>query len=194
MADGDGVFTQPQVYFHIIKSSLSAEQIQRVSSLPFQRTPTDQEQTSDQLAEGGAIPAYSDSLPTHEKIAVEKITHIITNTIDFPEYAAVADPSSNKYVVKPDWVAASAARGKQASPRQYSPDPKMFFSGLIVSCADLPEGDKDAIIGYVLAVGGLYSSSITRATTHIIALSTESVKCQSAISKNLGCKIVLPHW
>ena len=70
----------------------------------------------------------------------------------------------------------------------------MFFSGLIVCCDGLPEGDHDAIIGYVLAVGGLYSGKITKQVTHLIALSTESEQCHLALNKKLDCKIVLPHW
>lgn len=70
----------------------------------------------------------------------------------------------------------------------------MFFSGMIVCCVDLPEGDKDAITGYVLAVGGLHSNTVTKMVTHIIALSTESPQCKNALAKDLKCKIVLPHW
>ena len=97
-------------------------------------------------------------------------------------------------MVKPEWVKASIMKKKQANPRQYSPDPRMFFSGMIICCADLPEGDQDAIIGYVLSVGGLYTTSVTKQVTHIIALTTESQKCQAALTRNLNIKIVLPHW
>ena len=85
-------------------------------------------------------------------------------------------------------------KGKVANPRQYSPDPKMFYSGLVVCCADLPQGDGDAIIGGVLGTGGLYSSAVTKMVTHIVALTLDSDKCQAAIKKGLKCKIVLPHW
>ena len=70
----------------------------------------------------------------------------------------------------------------------------MFFSGLVVCCADLPSGDSDAIIGGSLAMGGLYSSAVTKQVTHIVALTLDSDKCQVALSKNLKCKILLPHW
>lgn len=97
-------------------------------------------------------------------------------------------------MVKPEWISASIIKKKQVNPRQYSPDPRMFFSGIIICCADLPEGDQDSIIGFVLSVGGLYTSSVTKQVTHIIALTTESQKCQAALTKNLDIKIVLPHW
>lgn len=125
-------------------------------------------------------------------IALDQVTHIISTTTDFPEYEAASE--ALKAVVKPDWVSLSIAKGRLANPRQYSPDPRLFFSGLTVCCADLPQGDSDAIIGGVLAAGGLYSSPVTKLVTHIVALTIDNEKCQAALSKNLKCKIVLPHW
>jgi len=131
-------------------------------------------------------PHASDAIP------LNVVTHIITATVDFPDFDAAAD--SLKAIVKPDWVSASVLKGRLANPRQYSPDPRMFYSGLVVCCADLPSGDSDAIIGGVLAMGGLYSSPVTKLVTHIVALTTDNDKCQAALKKNLKCKIVLPHW
>lgn len=132
------------------------------------------------------------SRPSADKIPLEEVTHIISKTIDFPDYHTSND--ALKSVVKPDWVKASITKGRLANPRQYSPDPRLFFSGLVVCCADLPSGDADAIIGGVLAMGGLYSSAVSKMVTHIVALTTDSDKCQAALSKNLKCKILLPHW
>ncbi|KAF6221067.1 hypothetical protein HO133_002748 [Letharia lupina] len=127
-----------------------------------------------------------------DPIPLQDITHIISTTTDFPEYGAAND--ALKSVVKPDWVKASIAKGRLANPRQYSPDPRLFFSGLVVCCVDLPSGDSDAIIGGVLAMGGLYSSSLSKMVTHIVALTMDSDKCKTAISRNVKCKFVLPHW
>lgn len=127
-----------------------------------------------------------------EPIPLQDITHIISTTTDFPDYEAAND--ALKSVVKPDWVKASILKGRLANPRQYSPDPRLFFSGLVVCCADLPSGDSDAIIGGVLAMGGLYSSPVSKMVTHIVALTMDSEKCQTAIAKNVKCKYVLPHW
>ena len=123
---------------------------------------------------------------------MNEITHIITNTIDFPYYDAAAE--ALKAVVKPEWVTISIAKGKAANVKSHSPDPKLYYSGLTVCCADLPQGDSDAIIGGVLAMGGLYSSSVTKMVTHIVSLTTDNDKCKAALSKDLKCKIVLPHW
>ena len=146
------------------------------------------------LTKQGAQPASSTASQGDGKVALDAVTHIISNTIDFPDYDAATEPFISRAVVKPEWVTASIMKGRPANVRQYSPDPRMFFSGLIICCADLPEGDHDAIIGYVLAVGGLYSSRVTKQVTHVVALTTDSDKCQLALNKKLDCKIVLPHW
>ncbi len=142
------------------------------------------------LEENGAQQGSKASKDDNAPLA--KVTHIISMTSDFPDYEDAI--RALKAVVKPDWVKASVAKGRLANPRQYSPDPRYFFSGLVVCCADLPSGDKDAIIGGVLAMGGLYSSAVTKMVTHIVALTTDPDKCQTALNKNLKCKIVLPHW
>ena len=131
-------------------------------------------------------------VPRADRIPLQDVTHIIATTIDFPEYNAASN--SLKSVVKPDWVDASIAKARLANPRQYSPDPRLFFSGLVVCCADLPSGDSDAIIGGVLAMGGLYSSAVSKMVTHVVALTTDPEKCQTALNKNLKVKMVLPHW
>lgn len=97
-------------------------------------------------------------------------------------------------VVTPSWVTSSLLRNKQAPIRPYTPDPMLFFSQVNLTCADIPSGDKDAIVGAVLAMGGMESSSLTKATTHICALTMDNPKCQQAKDKALKCKIVLPHW
>lgn len=70
----------------------------------------------------------------------------------------------------------------------------MFFSDVVVTCGDIPDGDKDAIIGGVMAMGGLYSPRVTSQVTHLVDLSMESDKAKLIVSKSLGVKVVLPHW
>ncbi|PGH12085.1 hypothetical protein AJ79_04484 [Helicocarpus griseus UAMH5409] len=122
---------------------------------------------------------------------VHEFTHVVSSTIDFPGHDAVCDALIP--VVKPQWVNASILKNKLANPRQYNPDPRLFLNDVVVTCADIPEGDKDAIIGGVLAMGGLYSSRITRTTTHLVALAMDADKCANLLNK-LDIKIVLPHW
>lgn len=120
------------------------------------------------------------------------MTHVISSTSDFPDYDRATDALIP--VVKPDWISASLTKDKLANPRQYSPDPRLFLSDVVVCCADLPEGDKDAIVGGVLAMGGLYSQKVATMVTHIVALTMDSDKCAIVQSKKLDIKVVLPHW
>lgn len=126
------------------------------------------------------------------RVPVSAVTHIISATADFPDYSRATDAMIS--VVKPDWVSASLSRKRLAQIRPYSPDPRLFFAGVTICCADLPPGDKEAIIGGVVAMGGQYSGSLTRLVTHIVALTEQHEKCQQAIARKLRCTIVLPHW
>lgn len=123
---------------------------------------------------------------------IKGITHIISTTIDFESYDAATNAMIS--VIKPSWISSSLAKMKMANPRLHSPDPKLFFSGFMVHIADLPENDKNAIIGGLEAMGGIYASAISRQVTHIVALTLEPDACKIAISKSLNVKIVLPHW
>lgn len=122
----------------------------------------------------------------------DDLTHIISVTADFPSYS-----SANVHmvpVVTPAWVQQSLIKNKQASMRPFTPDPKLFFANVTLTCGDIPTGDKDAIIGAVLAMGGMETSSLTKLTTHICALTMDHPKCRQAVEKGLKIKIVLPHW
>ncbi|KAK4677016.1 regulator of Ty1 Transposition [Podospora pseudoanserina] len=126
------------------------------------------------------------------KIRWKKATHIISNTIDFEEYTESL--AAMVPVVKSDWIRVSIHRRKLAQLRPYSPDPRMIFSSVTVTCADIPTLDKEAICGGVLALGGMESKDLNKLTTHICALTLEHPKCQEALEKKLKAKIVLPHW
>ncbi|KAF2428882.1 BRCT domain-containing protein [Tothia fuscella] len=120
------------------------------------------------------------------------LTHIFSATADFPGYDdAVA---AFIHVARPVWVHQCLEKGKQVNPRQFSPDPNLIMSDIVVACADLPEGDIEAIAGGVLAMGGQYTAPLTKIVTHLFALSIDDDRCQLAIKKNLKCKMVLPHW
>lgn len=124
---------------------------------------------------------------------LSKLTHLISSTSDFPAYHDAVEGFI--HVVKPDWVYHSVAKGRSAGPRQYSPDPCLFFGDVVVTCADdIPEGDKDAIIGGVLAFGGQYSPALSKVVTHIVALTMDNPECQLILAKGLKCRAVLPHW
>lgn len=123
---------------------------------------------------------------------VVEFTHLLSTSIDFPAYQTACD--SLIPVIKPQWVQASILKSKLANPRQYNPDPRLFMNDVVVTCGDIPEGDKDAIIGGVLAMGGLYSPRVTAMVTHLVDLTAESDKARIVAAKKLNAKIVLPHW
>ncbi|KAF2761818.1 hypothetical protein EJ05DRAFT_185854 [Pseudovirgaria hyperparasitica] len=120
------------------------------------------------------------------------VSHVISTTADFPQYSDALD--AMLAVVKPAWIPESIRKQKPANTKQHSPDPHMFMSNVVVCCADIPEGDKEAVYGGVLAMGGAYATGLSAFVTHIIALDLRNAYCQKAIQKKLRCHIVLPHW
>ncbi|KAK2760828.1 hypothetical protein FQN54_002067 [Arachnomyces sp. PD_36] len=127
-----------------------------------------------------------------DQLPIKEFTHIVSPTIDFASHDAARDALIP--VVKPQWVYTSVLKSKLANPRQYSPDPKLFLNEVVLSCADIPEGDKEAIIGGVVAMGGLYSAKLASTVTHVVALTTDSDKCKLIQERKLNVKMVLPHW
>jgi hypothetical protein len=98
------------------------------------------------------------------------------------------------HVVRPAWVTASRSINKTKNPRTYSPDPALFMNEVVICCGDIPSGDKEAIEGGVMAMGGQIAPSLSKQVTHLIALDLSEERCQLAISKRLQLMIVLPHW
>ena len=123
---------------------------------------------------------------------LQDLTHIISTHIDFPQYNAALENGIN--IVKPSWVISSVNKGKLSHARQHSPDPCQYFRDVVVTCANLPEGDKDNIIAGVMALGGQYSGPLSRLVTHVVANDLNNEKCRVAEEKGLKCKFVLPHW
>ena len=121
------------------------------------------------------------------------LSHIIATTSDFPDYEEAFEQM--RHVVKPQWVDVSITKGKLSNPRQFSPDPALFMSDVVVTFAkDVPEGDKEAIIGAVYAMGGQYSGSLSKMCTHLVALGMANERCELVVKKRLNTHIILPHW
>ncbi|EWC48348.1 hypothetical protein DRE_02117 [Drechslerella stenobrocha 248] len=134
-------------------------------------------------------------------INLEETTHIIASDIEFSAFSELerrrlAGEIDQRMltVIKPAWVLDSIAKKKTQHVRAYNADPRMIFSGIEAVIADLPEGDSEAICGGILAMGGLHRSSLSRVTTHIVALSLDNEVCKVALEKGLTVKIVMPHW
>lgn len=113
-------------------------------------------------------------------------------TSDFPDYHGALDRYI--HVVKPSWVGACLKTMKVKNPRTYSPDPALFMSDVVICCGDIPEGDKEAIEGGVLAMGGQYAPVLSKMVTHLIALGEDDSRYKLATQKRLKIQTVLPHW
>jgi hypothetical protein len=179
--------------FTIIPNSISDEQQRQACA----RVPlldlfsnSDIQLTDDIIAAGGTLQPFDAAHGRIEKL--EDVTHIISTTSDFPDYRRALDLF--KHVIKPSWVSASLQLGKVKNPRPYSPDPALYMADVMICCGNIPEGDKVAIEGGVLAAGGQYIGALSKQVTHLIALDLEDPRCQLAISKRLRIHIVLPHW
>ncbi|KHO01754.1 BRCT domain-containing protein [Metarhizium album ARSEF 1941] len=173
MAAGSGVFVECAVAF-VPSNELTPKLIGDLSRVVEEN--------------GGTIcePRRNGSIP------IEKVTHIVSNTINFEQYVeaqAVMIP-----VVSEHWISTSIVRRKVAQVRPFSPDPRMIFAEIVVTCADLPQMDKESIIGATMALGGQESKDVTRLTTHVCALSVDAPKVQAALGKGFKGKVVLPHW
>ncbi|KAI7492862.1 hypothetical protein KC367_g8956 [Hortaea werneckii] len=157
--------------------------------IPSEDIPDEQQIIDVVSSQGGE---FVNADPSDLDLARIHLTHIISANIDFPQYTRAIERGI--FVVKPSWVDQSARKGKLAGPRQHSPDPSQYFQDVVLTCADLPEGDKDAIIAGVIALGGQYTAPLSKLVTHIVTLNDQVDKCQTARVKKVNCKIVLPHW
>ncbi|KAK0765190.1 hypothetical protein N5P37_002668 [Trichoderma harzianum] len=173
MADAEGIFSECFIAF-VPSAQLAPKLISSLSTILTENGATTVEYRRD-----GSIP-------------IDRVTHIVSNTIDFPQYI-----DSQAYmipVVNTHWITISISRRKQAQVRPFSPDPRMIFSEVVVTCADLPQMDKESILGATMALGGQESKDVGRLTTHVCALSMDHPKVVVAMGKGWKGKVVLPHW
>ncbi|UKZ76605.1 hypothetical protein TrVFT333_004312 [Trichoderma virens FT-333] len=173
MADAGGIFSDCFIAF-VPSNQLAPKLISSLSTILTENGATTVEYRRD-----GSIP-------------IDRVTHIVSNTIDFPQYI-----DSQAYmipVVNTHWITISISRRKQAQVRPFSPDPRMIFSEVVVTCADLPQMDKESILGATMALGGQESKDVGRLTTHVCALSMSHPKIVIALEKGWKGKVVLPHW
>jgi hypothetical protein len=92
-------------------------------------------------------------------------------------------------VVTPEWVRFSLQKNKLAHIRPFTPDPRLFFSNVIATSSELPTGDKEAICGGIIAMGGQFSNNLTKLTTHVVALTMDNV-CVAVDSRLCTCSQV----
>ena len=120
-----------------------------------------------------------------------RLTHYITNSLDFESITA-----TTAELVLPAWVTRSYDLQTLQSPRFYSPDPALFFSGLVFATSELPPTDSHQIQLGVTTWGGQFRRELTREVTHLFVIAERGNKYQAALKfgQELGMQIVLPHW
>ncbi|KAF2745221.1 BRCT domain-containing protein [Sporormia fimetaria CBS 119925] len=154
-------------------------------------TEEQQQLTQDIVENGGTLHPFDDGNGRIRDLRT--ITHIISTTSDFPDYQSALELF--KHVIKPSWVQACASTKKIRNPRTYSPDPALFMTDVVICCgSSIPQGDREAIQGGVLAMGGQFTAALTKTTTHLIALDLEDDRCGLALNKRLRIIMLLPHW
>lgn len=144
------------------------------------------------LLSGGAT-----QLMSLEEAPRQTFVHIVTEDYNSALSLSAQEVTwaSRTAICTPSWIKSSCAKGRIQDVRGFSPDPRQFFSGVQVVCSDLPEGDKEAIYGGVLALGGRYTDDFVKGTTHVVALTMDSEKVREAAARPPGSvEIVLPHW
>ncbi|KAK7203185.1 hypothetical protein BZA70DRAFT_291621 [Myxozyma melibiosi] len=158
----------------------------------------DYERTRQELLTGGATEAKLTVEPEGNRrtlLDFLDLTHIIANNIDFPEYLEADERMIN--VVKSAWVHKSSNQRRSLPLRMFSPNPRFFFSDVSIVAVGLPASEVEAIYGGVQALGGQWSTSISRFTTHIVTPSIDNPgfkEIASQLAKRPSVKIVLPHW
>ncbi|KAI8139395.1 hypothetical protein BJV82DRAFT_627111 [Fennellomyces sp. T-0311] len=118
-----------------------------------------------------------------------QVTHIIT-TRDFERDSPKSkDPP---FVVTPFWVKRAILNGFVHDPIFYSPKAEMIFSGMVVTAPTLPDSDKIAICAGLQQFGGQYRDSLTKDTTHLVAISEYGRSYERAAARQMP--IILPHY
>lgn len=130
-------------------------------------------------------------------IDTQRISHIISATYDFAEYARAAELMVP--VTSPQWLEDSELAHQRRNYRLYSPVPLPFMDRVVVCISDnLPEGDREMMYAGVRAFGGQYLDALSRYTTHLVAVDLSNNKSVVAANikkkEGLEIKIVLPHW
>ncbi|KAL2917184.1 regulator of Ty1 Transposition [Polyrhizophydium stewartii] len=96
--------------------------------------------------------------------------------------------------VTPLWVRQVVRLGKFLGPEFYSPDPNMFFSGVVVFCDEqIPLGDVEVLYGGVEAFGGQWRTQAGPDVTHVVVLQDRTEEYADLVSAG-HAKLILPHY
>ena len=102
------------------------------------------------------------------KYELSQFTHVVSNTIDFPNYDVIVD-SLMIPVVTTQWVK-EVIKNKRVVPlRSYSPNPKHFFKDVILAAGGGLQGDDKEILKIgVKTFGGIYLDDLKKSLTHYV--------------------------
>ncbi|EIN14740.1 hypothetical protein PUNSTDRAFT_140961 [Punctularia strigosozonata HHB-11173 SS5] len=141
-------------------------------------------------------------------VPLQSATHIITDTNLFEGFSEVED-KDGVYSVTPYWVDRSMVLSKAAPPELYSPDPNLFFSGVIACAHDIPQDDSEILAGGIGALGGHWRNGYARDVTHVFSTgplydetdedldedaARDVYRAAMQFKEVTGVKIVTPHW
>ncbi|KTW26957.1 hypothetical protein T552_02447 [Pneumocystis carinii B80] len=122
-----------------------------------------------------------------------RVTHIITT--DFNRKTTRLMEKKGIPIVNVKWVEASIRRKHLQNIKYFSADPRYFFTGVVIICIELSNGDLNAIHEGVLALGGQCTEVLSKNVTHIIALDINNQTCRQVLKRpELGIKILSPEW
>lgn len=149
------------------------------------------------ISANGGIHVTKTPSETAGVIENESISHIISKTSDFAEFAhasALMVP-----VTTPEWLQESHHANQKRNYRLFAPAPVPFMDKVVLCIADnLPEGDRDVIYTGVRVFGGQYLDALSRYTTHLVTVDLSNNKSVVAANikkkEGLEIKIVLPQW
>ncbi|KAM0745911.1 hypothetical protein T439DRAFT_384532 [Meredithblackwellia eburnea MCA 4105] len=127
---------------------------------------------------------------------IHSVTHVITDTLDLPEYNALVEQQGRIELVTPLWVTRSFDLGTIQQPQFFSPDRAKFFSGYCFCSSELPESDTRALEAGVKSLGGQWRQDLTREVTHLFVVAPSGAKYDMAMQygPSLGMVVILPAW
>ncbi|RKP28429.1 hypothetical protein METBISCDRAFT_3488, partial [Metschnikowia bicuspidata] len=125
------------------------------------------------------------------------VEHVLSHTADFSTAAVAAERLVPVTTVQ--WLVDSCREQQKKNYRLYFPAPAPPLAGVVLCAANnLPQGDKDAIYTAVRLFGGQYLDSLSRYTTHLVAVDRVNSKAVVAAhlrqKQGLFIKVVHLAW
>ncbi|EKM60159.1 uncharacterized protein PHACADRAFT_203428 [Phanerochaete carnosa HHB-10118-sp] len=124
------------------------------------------------------------------------LTHYVTDILPPSDSLDYVEPRTGLHFVTPFWVQRICTLGTRQEPAFYSPHPTMLFSGVVATSCDLSQADNEIMAAGISSLGGQWRKAITRDITHVFALSSGTIKFQTAMhfKDTANMKVVVPHW